>query len=167
MVKVAQLKGKDWLVDVLTLARELDLRIHEVIRLCTADAEHALKKGELRVKGKDGLVRRVPLTPLAKDTLKRTMERRPRGASLFVPQEKKAHQIIKKAQYFIWKHRMPRPGRPQLTLHGARYTYAQKQYRGCLNAEKTRDEAEKYTALHLGHRCRRVTRTYVGPFEEA
>ncbi|MEW6447360.1 MAG: phage integrase N-terminal SAM-like domain-containing protein [Bacillota bacterium] len=162
VVEAALSAGKTWMVDVIVLACELGLRIHEVIRLWRADAERALREGELKVEGKGGLVRSVPLTPAAAEALGRAKERVPRGARLFVPSDKKAHQAIKEVQDFIRRHRKPRP--VQLTFHGLRYTDAQEHYRECLAAGKTREEAEKETARRLGHRRPRVTRTYVGPF---
>lgn len=61
IVQAAVRKGKTWLADVLIIAAEVGQRIHEVIRLYRSDAERALKTCELTIKGKGGLVRRVPL----------------------------------------------------------------------------------------------------------
>ena len=44
------------------LARFLGLRIHEVARLNRNQLSSALKKGFLRIKGKDGKVREIPLS---------------------------------------------------------------------------------------------------------
>jgi integrase len=162
MVKAAEREGEEEVADVLILGRELGKRIHEVVRLDRADGERALKENEIRIKGKGGLIRRVPLTPAARTALSRAKNRVPRGAKLFVPSGQKAHQIIKKIQDFIRWHR--EPGSSQLTFHGLRYTDAQEHYQECLAAGKSKDEAEKQTARRLGHRRPRVTRTYVGPF---
>lgn len=161
MVEAAEREGEEWIVDVLVLARETGQRIHEVVRLDRADAERALREDKLTVKGKGGLVRHVPLTPAARAMLTRAKNRVSRGAKLFVPPGQKAHQVIKKVQDFIRRHRKPRP--VPLTFHGLRYTDAQKHYRECLSAGKSKEEAEKETAKRLGHRRPRVARTYVGP----
>ncbi|MGC7845711.1 tyrosine-type recombinase/integrase [Desulforudis sp. 1088] len=154
--------GKPWVADALILSRQLGLRIHEVVRLDRADAERVLRENELRVKGKGGLVRHIPLTKEAAAALSRSKQRVPRGAKLFVPPDRKGHQVIKEIQDFIRQHRQPRP--IQLTFHGLRYTDAQENYNECLAAGKTKEDAEKETARRLGHRRPRVTRTYVGPF---
>ncbi len=154
--------GKPWVADALILSRQLGLRIHEVVRLDRADAERALRENELRVKGKGGLVRHIPLTKEAAAALSRSKQRVPRGAKLFVPPDRKGHQVIKEIQDFIRQHRQPRP--IQLTFHGLRYTDAQENYNECLAAGKTKEDAEKETARRLGHRRPRVTRIYVGPF---
>lgn len=161
LIAAAFRAGKPWIADVLTLGRELGLRVHEVIRLDSADAERALRGGTLRVKGKGGLVRYVSLTEEAAAALSRAQQRVPRGAKLFVPPDRKAHQVIKVVQDFIRRHREPRA--VQLTFHGLRYTDAQEHYRECLVAGKTVEEAEMETARRLGHRRRRVTRWYVRP----
>ncbi|MDI6630914.1 MAG: phage integrase N-terminal SAM-like domain-containing protein [Thermoanaerobacteraceae bacterium] len=75
IVEAALNAGKTWIADIIILAYELGLRIHEVIRLWRADAERALREGELKVKGKGGLVRSVPLTPVAAEALERAKER--------------------------------------------------------------------------------------------
>lgn len=150
------------MADVFALGRELNPRIHEIIRLGRVDAEWALRQDELRVKGKGGLVRHIPLTKEAAAALSRSKQRVPRGAKLFVPPDRKGHQVIKEIQDFIRQHRQPRP--IQLTFHGLRYTDAQENYNECLAAGKTEEDAEKMTARRLGHCRPRVTRTYVGPF---
>ncbi|MGQ5710803.1 tyrosine-type recombinase/integrase [Desulforudis sp. DRI-14] len=162
MVKVAESRNEEWIADVLILARELGLRIHEVVRLYRADAERALAEGRLRVTGKGGLVRWVPLTPAARAALIRAKHRVPRGAKLFVPADRKAHQVTKKIQDFIRQNCQPR--QVALTCHGLRYTDAQEHYAECLTSGMSKEDAEKDTAARLGHRRARVTRTYVGPF---
>ncbi|MGB9919264.1 MAG: tyrosine-type recombinase/integrase [Moorellales bacterium] len=158
MVETASEAQKEWIADALVLAWEMGLRIHEVMRLSRADAEDALRVGSLRVKGKGGLVRRVPLTPAAAAALARTMQRVPRGSKLFVGEGQKTHQVIAQVQNFIREHR---PRQRRLTFHGTRYSYAQRNYAECTGRGMTRSEAEQDTARKLGHRRRRVTRWYV------
>ncbi|MBE0467688.1 MAG: integrase, partial [Candidatus Desulforudis sp.] len=75
LVAIARIQSREWVADVLILGREMGNRIHEAVRLYRADAERALNTGALRIKGKGGKVRLVPLTPGARDALARAKNR--------------------------------------------------------------------------------------------
>ena len=104
LINLAVARGQEWIADVLTLQKELGLRVHEAIRLYRMDAERALTSGKLRVKGKGGKVRQtIELTPAAEAALRRAVRRVKRGARLFVPENQGAHIIIKKAKILYAK----------------------------------------------------------------
>ena len=152
VVHAALAEGKVWIADVLIIFWETGLRIHEVVRLDVLTAHAAVESGILVIKGKGGLIRRVPVAPAAKEALFRAAARVGRG-KLFVPAGKKAHQVIAQIQQFIRAHR----SKDDLTAHGLRYSFAQR----CMHSEgKSAGEVSRL----LGHRRPRVTRTYVGPW---
>jgi len=160
LVSLAVARGQEWIADVLTLQKELGLRVHEAIRLYRVDAERALASGKLRVKGKGGKVREtIELTPAAEATLRRAVRRVKRGARLFVPENLRAHIIIKNVQDFIRENRPQRAGE-QLTTHGLRYCYAQGRMDELISQGIPQDQAELRVAREMGHNRQRVTRGY-------
>jgi site-specific recombinase XerD len=156
----ANSSGNEWIADILTLQRELGLRIHEAVRLYTCDVARALASGHLVVKGKGGKVRQtIPLTPPAKKALQHAAARVRRGARLYVPEGEKAHLVIKQVQDFIRKKRPLRDGE-QLTSHGLRYGYAQGRIKELAAAGVPEEKSELQVAREMGHNRRRVTRGY-------
>jgi site-specific recombinase XerD len=156
----ANSSGKEWIANILTLQRELGLRLHEAVRLYTINAARALASGHLVVKGKGGKVRQtVKLTSLAEQALQCAAARVRRGARLFVPEGEKAHLVIKQVQDFIREHRPLRSGE-QLTSHGLRYGYAQGRMEQLAAAGVPEDKSELQVAREMGHNRRRVTRGY-------
>lgn len=160
LINLAVARGQEWIADVLTLQKELGLRVHEAIRLYRMDAERALTSGKLRVKGKGGKVRQtIELTPAAEAALRRAVRRVKRGARLFVPENQGAHIIIKKVQDFIRENRPQKEGE-QLTTHGLRYCYAQRRMDELKDQGIPKDQAEMKVAQEMGHNRQRVTRGY-------
>jgi len=155
--------GEERYADMIRLAWELGLRIHEVVRLLRAQCEpHALRAGTLTVVGKGGKRREVPLTPAAMEILAKWRERTPRGGRLFVREGETAGQVIKGLQDFIRDNRPePDPGYSPLTFHGLRYSYAQREDRR-LEAEGTpTGERRREISRRLGHNRPQITKTYV------
>lgn len=155
--------GQERYADMIRLAWELGLRIHEVARLLRAQCEHhALQDGTLKVVGKGGKKRAVPLTPAALAILERYRRRTKRGRRLFVQEGETAGQVIKTVQDFIRKHRPdPEPGYSPLTFHGLRYSYAQREDRRLAEAGQTRRQRQKEVSRRLGHNRPQITKTYV------
>lgn len=143
----------------LVLGWELGLRIHEGVRLYRVDLERALARGILTVKGKGGKLRDLPLTPAAERELLQLKKQTPRGARVFVPLHKKAHQVIDNIQSFIRKNREEREGE-QLTAHGLRYNFTQRHLREAELKGLPTEQAEKQVSQALGHNRREVTRGY-------
>jgi integrase len=161
LCETAVVSGKEWIKDILTLQRELGLRIHEVVRLDTVAVERAFQNGYLEAKGKGGKERvTIPLTDASKGALRNARARVKRGAKLFVPEGQKAHKIQNDVQKFIWENRPQRAGE-QLTSHGLRYSYAQKRITDLLSEGVSQGNAEQKVAREMGHERRRVTRGYL------
>lgn len=146
-------------VSLFVLIWELGLRIHEAVRLYRVDIERALANGALRVKGKTGKERDVPLTPVAETELLKLKKDTPRGAKVFVKPGEKADQVIKDIQDFIRKHREPREGE-KLTAHGLRYNYAQRELQETKDQGETKEKAERTVSEKLGHKRRDIARGY-------
>ncbi len=143
----------------LVLAWELGLRIHEGVRLYRVDIERALASGILTVKGKGGKIRDLPLTPAAERELQQLKKQTSRGARVFVPVDKQAHQVIKTIQDFIRINRKQREGE-QLTAHGLRYNFTQRHLQEAEEKGLPKKQAEKQVSQLLGHNRREVTRGY-------
>ena len=152
-------KGEELIAYFFILAWELGLRIHEGVRLYRVDLERALKDGFLITKGKGGRIRSLPLTQAARQAIQELKDMTPRGARVFVPEGKQAHQVIYKIQRFILDNRPQREGE-QLTAHGLRYSFAQEQLEEAQEKGLTTEESEKEVSELLGHNRREVTRGY-------
>lgn len=161
LCEIAIKVGKEWIVDVLTLQRELGLRIHEVIRFDTVVVERAFRNGYLWAKGKGGKERMtIALSPASKQALLNARARVRRGAKLFVPEGQTAKKVIKDVQDFIYDNRPQRAGE-QLTSHGLRYSYAQQRMAELLSNGVSQGNAEQKVSREMGHERRRVTRGYL------
>ncbi|MCL6442275.1 MAG: tyrosine-type recombinase/integrase [Alicyclobacillus sp.] len=144
---------------VLTLARELGLRIHEIHRLDVASAREALRQGELRVKGKGGLVRSVPLRGMAGDVLREALSETRAGQKLFVPDEMLTHEAIRQVQDYVRAHR---PEGSRVTTHGLRHAYARDRYLEFRSEGLSDIEAKRRVSELLGHHRAEVTDIYLG-----
>ncbi|GAB6178964.1 tyrosine-type recombinase/integrase [Desulfotomaculum defluvii] len=169
-------------VDALILAREAGLRIHEVVKLDRSQAEKAARTGELHIKGKGGHERDLTLRKAAIDVLKERSENIYRGDKLFVPTNKKAHQVIKSIEKFIWDHRSEiqsvyrisredekyyrqmsvKDYSPVLTFHGVRHSFAREEFEARIAAGKSEKQSRFEVSNLLGHGRDAVTRIYLG-----
>ena len=161
--------GREDYVTILYLARYAGLRIHECFRIDTAIAAQAVREGAITIKGKGGLVRTVPLTPLLVSRLELHLQTTPRGHKLFVPDDCETHVAIKHMQDFIRVYRpvVQDPGstRP-MTFHGLRHTCAAEWYQERITAGATPYEARKAVSRLLGHGRDNVTRIYLASLQE-
>lgn len=151
-------------ITILYLGRYMALRIHECFRIDTATAADAVRGNLLRIKGKGGLVRSVPLTPMLARRFQLHLGHTPRGHKLFVAAETQTHAAIQKLQAFIRENRArvqdPDSVRP-MTFHGLRHTCASEWYRGFLSMGQTPYEARCAVSKLLGHSRDDVTRIYL------
>ncbi|GEN35926.1 tyrosine-type recombinase/integrase [Aneurinibacillus danicus] len=164
MIDYARTLKRHDIAHIAVLGREQGLRIHEAVRLDRAEAEKSLRTNLLTIKGKTGLIRHVPLRESARTVLAEVIQAVERGQKLFVPADKKAHQVIESVQRFIINHRdkFSEAGRDApLTFHGLRHSFAREEYRkrieSGMNAHKARLEVSEL----LGHRRDDVTRIYL------
>lgn len=166
MVQLARDLGRPDVANILTLGREAGLRIHEVTRLDYATASRGLQNGVLRVKGKGGLERDVPLRPKAMEALREAVGRVRRGEKLFVDTAggQKTHQVIKSVQDFIYNHRdkiQESDRESDLTFHGLRHSYASEEYQMRIDSGMEEKEAREEVSRLLGHGRDDVTRIYL------
>lgn len=153
---------------IIQLARELGLRVHEAAKIDRAAAEKALRTDYLTVKGKGGLVRDVPVPPIAVTILKSAMEQVDRGEKLFNPNHLKTHQVIQQVQDFVRNNRDkitdPFNGRPEgveVTMHSFRHAYAKEQYENFIAQGFEPDTAKRKVSKLIGHHRADVTDIYL------
>ena len=163
MMYAAELGHEDY-VTCLYLARYAALRIHECFRIDTAIANKAIRDHAITIKGKGGLVRTVPLTPVVEARLIYHLALTPRGHKLFVPDDMPTHKAIHGLQTFVADHRPfaqdPDSNRP-MTIHGLRHTCAAEWYDARLAAGDTPKQARPAVARLLGHGRDDVTKIYL------
>lgn len=168
LARALQAEREDY-ITILDLGRYAALRIHECFRLDTATAAQAVKEQILTVKGKGGLVRRVPLTDLLIQRLRLHLAHTPRGQKLFVAPEEQTHRAIHLLQAFLYLSRIqvqdPGSNRP-MTFHGLRHTRAAEWYQELLAAGKSPYQARKEVSRLLGHGRDEVTRIYLASLED-
>lgn len=161
--------GREDYITILYLGRYAALRIHECFRLDTATAAQAVREHVLTVKGKGGLVRRVPLTDLLVQRLRLHLAQTPRGQKLFVPPDVQTHSAIHLLQAFLYLSRgqvQDAGSERPMTFHGLRHTRAAEWYRQALAAGKRPYEARKEVSRLLGHGRDEVTRIYLASLEQ-
>lgn len=134
--------------DVLIIARDMGLRVHEVHRIDVASARQAIKSEKLTVKGKNGRVRQVPVRGEVKEVLNRAIESTEPGHKLFVPPETGTHQAIAEVQYYIWSHR---PEGSTARIHGLRHGYAQERFQEFRERGMSQRDAKLAVSELLGH----------------
>lgn len=172
-VRIADRLGRREVSLALRLSRNLGLRIHEVTRIERGQAETAIERGTLSIKGKGGKIREVPLSKEAIDTLKEACRFAPpkKDSKLLVPPDKKTHLVIKSIQNFVRNHRdkvFEKDNREKITFHGLRHSYAREQYekreRNWVYQGKRYSfdrKAMREVSELLGHGRREVTRIYL------
>lgn len=156
--------GKEDFVTILYFGRYAALRIHECFRIDTATAAKAIKENALTIKGKGGLVRTVPLTPLLVQRLQLHLQQTPRGHKLFVPDDQQTHEAIRALQAFIYlyrPHAQDKGSDRPMTFHGLRHTCAAEWYKGYVQRGLSPYQARKSVSKLLGHGRDDVTRIYL------
>lgn len=172
MVQLALINNRFDVSRMIQIGAGMGLRIHEVVRLSKEAAGRALRDGMIHVKGKGGLERDVPLLSNMNELLHAVMVTVPKGTKLFVPEGRKAHEIIQSVQAFITNHRdkikdpSARPAGVNLTFHGLRHLYAHERYQKFLNEGFAPASARLKVAQLIGHNRDDVTRIYLAGEEE-
>lgn len=164
MCELAERDGRNDYMTVLHLGRYAGLRIHECFRIDTATAADAIRKHVITIKGKGGLIRKVPLTDDLCVRLETAMAGLPRGKKLFVRDGQQTHEAIHALQEYIWRSRelvRDEDSERPLTFHGLRHVYAVRQYQEMLARGMTAEQAERAVSELLGHHRRDVTRIYL------
>lgn len=164
MLDFALESNREDYISILYLGRYAALRIHECFRIDTATAAKAIKENTLTIKGKGGLVRTVPLTPLLVQRLQRHLRQTPRGHKLFVSDDQQTHEAIKALQAFIYLYRpyaQDKGSDRPMTFHGLRHTCAAEWYKGFIQRGSNPYQARKSVSKLLGHGRDDVTRIYL------
>lgn len=166
--KAMALGAKDYLA-IMTLGRYAGLRLEECYRIDTKDARNALKTGLLRVKGKGGLQRDVPINESIKIVLKEALNITTPGHKLFVAPNDKTHLAMKRFQAFIAYYRRSIQDdnhKHSITFHGLRHTYAHEKFEEFVSNGHNKYEARKMVSELLGHHRDDVTRIYLTGLKE-
>lgn len=172
MIDIAMRKGRTDIAKIIRLGKELGLRIHEVTRLSRTDALMAIRTGYLRVKGKNGLERNVPLRGQTRELLEAAAKVVSSDAKLFVPEDRKTHEVIQSVQDFIRHHREevmePDARAPgvKLIFHGLRHCYAFDRYKEFRMEGFTPSAARMKVSQLIGHSRDEITRIYLAETEE-
>ncbi|MHB1630077.1 MAG: tyrosine-type recombinase/integrase [Bacilli bacterium] len=132
--------------DVLRLMYELGARTHEVHRIDVAAARQATKTNEITLKGKNGLVRQVPVSDRAFEILLRNLDICSPGQKLFVEENEKTHEAIARIQDYIYQNRVN-----PISGHGLRHMRAQIWYRELREKGLSEHEAKLQVSWWLGH----------------
>lgn len=150
-------------VAVLHLARYAGLRLHEIYRLDNLTAKKAIKSKSIIVKGKNGLVREVPINLSIKTQLEKMLAVTPAGHKLFVDQDTKTHLAMLRLECFIYYHReklQDLDSTRKLTFHGLCHTCAAEWHLDNLRSGMTGKESRQKITEWLGHGRESVTRIY-------
>jgi integrase/recombinase XerD len=172
MIDLALRQNRPDIAKIIRLGVGLGLRIHEITRLSYADAASAIRSGQLHVKGKNGLERDVPLRGDMAELLKAAMAIVAKDAKLFVPEDRKTHQVIQSVQDFIGNHRDKvaepnvRTNGARMTFHGTRHRYAFDRYQEMRDTGFTAAAARLMVSKLIGHSRDEITRIYLAETAE-
>lgn len=164
MISVCWREKHDDYEACIVIARYTGLRIHEVLRIDTAIARSALKKGFITVKGKGGKIREIPINESIRIEFEKFLKLTSSGYKLFVSPNKQTHIVKKELQAFIAEHRKEVSDSDRdisLTFHGLRHTCAAEWYQKFISDGKTKNEAKKAVSRLLGHEREDVTKIYL------
>ena len=117
----------------------------------------------MRVKGKGGKLRDVPLTGEAIQTIHKALNHPQATNRIFVVEPLKAHQVQRRAENWIYRHRDKFTLHDaRLTYNGLRHSYAQRRYLFHLNRlQGDVKGALKAVSRELGHERADVTLIYL------
>lgn len=180
--------GHERYAEIIELSRAFGLRIHEAVRLIVDQLIDAKLYGHITIKGKGGLIRNIKVRNQRQiDIIEKLLSKRKKG-KVFIEDEEKAHELIKKVQHFIYNHREAiqedleanevfnqycektkieniflidkEMRRADITPHGLRHTFALEYYLE-LRATGIDDiAAKKIVSRELGHFRAEVTEIY-------
>ena len=161
--------GREDYVTILCLARYAALRLHECFRIDTLTAAVTLKTGTLRIKGKGGLVREVPINLTIEIQFEKMLAVTPRGHKLFVQPDDKTHLAMHRFQNFISRYKADiqdfSSTRP-LHFHGLRHTRACEWYIELLERGISERQARLEVAKLLGHGRDDVVKVYLASLQK-
>lgn len=170
MYRLAIGNGYSRVADIITLAYRQGLRLHEITRLDRATLLDSLRKDKITIKGKGGLIRRVPIRDdLSRKHIKGLIDKTPVNSyKVFVSSNEKTDSVINQVQNFIQNYRggVIDPGGHQITAHGLRHTYAQERYKELIEKGIREKNARLQVSKELGHFRPEITDIYLKSKEE-
>lgn len=162
-IEVAHRYNRPDIACIAILAREVGLRVHEAIEMTHSVVSRGIDTGILKVTGKGGKVRYVPLRDGVKQDLIQYQEKH-KITSSRVFGRKSIKKDIKSIQNFIANHRdkfqLPET-ESNRSVHGLRHAYAREEYLKRIENNKSEFEARKEVSKLLGHERDEVTKTYL------
>jgi len=175
--------------DIIEISRAFGLRIHEAIRLTIEQINNAKATGKLTVKGKGGLVRDITLRNGRQIAIIDKLSSNCSKGKVFLNENEKAHELIKKVQHFIYNNREDIQEniksckvlnrlcmaakfdgtlkydnsieRANITPHGLRHTWAIEYYLELIAAGVCDIVARKIVSKELGHFRTEITMVYL------
>lgn len=178
-VKLADSMGRTDVKYALKLSWNFGLRINEIATLRTEQVEKAIQFGSLRIKGKGGQIRFIPIETENQKRLLLVLRKfakangkHPGDCLLCDDKHRGALYLKRSMQNWISNHRekilsenrtlIVKPGEKpriaRISMHGLRHSYAQNTEKR-LRAEGRRD-VDKTVSENLGHHRREITKVY-------
>lgn len=158
LLERAKHNGRMDFVLEIKVCEKFGLRIHEVFSMRHTQVREALKTGSLKVKGKGGLIRYIPIENNRKLLIEIDAYKKTGIDRIFVGLEEKTHLKIKELQEFINKSRNEKE---DYTFHSIRHSYAQNLYESLVAKGLTDYEARAIVANRLGHHRVEVSSIYL------
>ncbi|MBT9258149.1 MAG: tyrosine-type recombinase/integrase [Clostridiales bacterium] len=149
---------------VVDLSWEMGLRLVEVFRLRRRDVVMALETQRLRVRGKGGRIRYVPVTPRAAEIFREVLSRHPGRLLPFLAEKDETHRAQRRLQTELSR---VRGEATHLHHHGLRHAYAQRWLK-TLQDQGVGAEVRRFiVSALLGHGRIEVTYIYAsrGPLD--
>lgn len=155
--KAKEIGRMDYIL-IIKICEMFGLRIHEVYSMRHSQIREALKTGNLKVKGKGGLIRYIPIENNRKLLIKVSAYKKTGIDRIFVASEEKTHLKIKEMQEFV---NISRKENENYTFHAIRHYYAQNLYKYLISNGMTDYEARLIVANRLGHNRIEVSSIYL------
>jgi integrase len=144
---------------------ELGTRIHETFRQDRTALRKAIKSGKLTTKGKKGYIRNIKaqqesqreILQIAKNLTSVDHQK------AFIQDEKNFQQSMKSVQNWLYNHRKKFADAEdrELTYHGLRYTFAQREFERIEKDTGSTHEALRQVSKQLGHHRIWMTQVYL------
>lgn len=158
--------------DLMRMADQFGVRIHEAIKTEKEQLDKALRSGQLHVIGKGGLERNIPVrTEAQREFLRYLSINSPKHAKTFVCEGEKAHEVKSKMQNWIIREREQlqdkdrskdrEADRYELTFHGLRHGYCQSRYEEIRQSGKDERQAKLEVSREMGHFRPEITDIYL------
>lgn len=158
-------EGKKEYEYAIKIGRTLGLRVHEFYKMRKSQIREAINNGEIKVKGKGGFIRAIPLGSIEISLLKEVLKDcKSDNDRIFVQKNEKTHIKIKNLEDFIRNCR--NEVGQTYTFHSLRHAYAQNLYKSLLKQGLSDYEARMIVSRRLGHNRLEISEIYLTGIEE-